>query len=108
MSSCSLTSSPISTIGVPQAQERSDSGTSWITSMRGNSAGNGLRLPRARGARTLLSASVPTSAGGNAAVSLASGADSTSASASLNSQPWPACASLLRPNMRLRAKRSFS
>ena len=46
--------------------------------------------------------------GGKLAVSPALGADSASASASSKSQPWPACDSLLGPNMRRRARRNCS
>jgi len=78
--------------------------------MRGSSMGKGLRLPRAFFLPVSADASpvVSVAGGGKVAVSSASGADSASASASSKSQAWPACDSLLGPNMRRRARRSCS
>jgi hypothetical protein len=62
MSSCSLMSWLISTIGVPQGQVCSPGSTSWTTSTRVRAASRGRRLPRALVAG-LLAWGAETSAG---------------------------------------------
>ena len=95
ISSCSLVSSPITCLQAPQAQVSSCSGTSWITSTRGNSAGSGLRLPRR------LTGATTSSSISSAVVS---GAASVRLSASLKisncGESGSAVCSDLRPNRR--------
>ncbi len=95
ISSCSLVSSPITCLRQPHSQVSSCSGSSWMTSTRGSSAGSGLRLPRRLvGATT--SSSISSAE--------ASGAASARLSASLNisncGESGSALCSDLRPNRR--------
>jgi len=102
MSSCSLMSWPISTMGVPQGQMRWAWGTSCTTSMRLNSAGKADRLPRAGFVDDWLAlpvgSSSPAMSAGINARSCASVPDGAKASASSNKRLWADNCSELTPN----------
>lgn len=66
ISSCALTFSPMACLRQPQAQVSSCSGSPWTTSIRGKSAGSGLRLPRSLVGVT--TSSSPASSKGSARV----------------------------------------
>lgn len=70
ISNCSLVSSPTACLRQPQAHVRSCSGSSWMTSIRGSSTDNGLRLPRCLVGATTSSSTSSTASSGSLSGSL--------------------------------------
>jgi len=89
VSSCA---SPMACLRQPQTQVSSCLGSSWMTSMRGRSAGSGLRLPRCL-------AEAATSSAFTCASSI-------SCSASLKSAIWEVAGSIKRLSQRQKPLRS--